>query len=193
MTQTRVLIAGFAGGIAMFLWMSLAHMAISPLATAGISQIKADEFPLLDALHTTLGNSSGMYIFPSMDLSRPQADAMKDYDAKLVSNPSGILIYHPPGARSLTPGQLLTEFLAEMLEAMLAIWLLSKTNITSLAGKIGFVALVGLLASMPTNISYWNWYGFPTTYTIAEMTTQIIAFALAGTVAAFILRSRNAT
>ncbi len=191
MTQTRVLIAGLVGGIAMFFWMSLAHMAISPLATAGISQIKTNESAVLDTLRTNLGTSSAMYVFPALDLTRPQADAMKDYDAKLVSNPSGILIYHPPGAKSLTPGQLITEFLAEMLEAMLAIWLLSKTNITSLAGRIGFVAAAGLLASMPTNISYWNWYGFPSAYTIAEMATQIIAFSIAGIVAAFILRRAN--
>jgi len=188
MTQSRVLIAGLAGGIAMFFWMSIVHMAISPLATAGISQMTSNESAVLDALRTHLGNTSAMYVFPSMDLTRPQADAMKDYDAKLVSNPSGILIYHPPGARSLAPGQLLTEFLAELIEAMLAIWLLSKTNIITIGGRIGFVALAGLLASMPTNVSYWNWYGFPSAYTIAEMATQIVAFTIAGTVAALILR-----
>jgi fatty acid desaturase len=74
-----------------------------------------------------------------------------------------------------------------LFEAILAIWLLSRTQISSIAGRIGFVAVAGLLASLPTNISYWNWYGFPTAYTLGYMAIQIIGFAIAGTVAAFIL------
>ncbi len=187
MSTARVLLAGLAGGIAMFFWASIAHMA-TPLARVGISQISGNEPALLNALHTSLGNKPGLYIFPALDLNASQADAMKAYDAKLVDNPSGILIYHPPGARSLTPGQLLTEFLAEMIEAVLAIWLLSKTAITSIAGRIGFVACAGLLASLPTNISYWNWYGFPGSYTATYMLIEIIGFTLAGVAASFVLR-----
>ncbi len=170
----------------MFFWASIAHMA-SPLGAFGISEITGNETAILSSLHTTLGDKPGLYMFPSMDLSANRSDAMKEYDAKLVSLPSGLLIYHPPGVRSLTPGLLLTEFLSELFEAILAIWLLSRTQISSIAGRIGFVAVAGLLASLPTNISYWNWYGFPTAYTLGYMAIQIIGFAIAGTVAAFIL------
>jgi hypothetical protein len=162
-----------------------------PLGRVGISQITGNESAVLDSLRTTIGDRSGMYFFPGFDLNSNQADAMKAYDAKLVSNPSGILIYHPPGAKSLTPGQLVTEFLVELLEAILAIWLLSKTEITSLAGRIGFVATAGFLASLPTNISYWNWYGFPGSYTATYMAVEIIGFAIAGTAAAFVLRRQS--
>jgi hypothetical protein len=192
MTKGRIAIAALAGGIGMYFWASLAHLAL-PLATVGVSEISNNETAALDALHTSIGNKPGFYIFPSMGLnaggtSSQREDAMKMYDAKLASTPSGLLIYHPPGARSLTPGQLLTEFLVELLEAALAIVLLAQTNITSLSGRIGFVALVGLLASLPTNVSYWNWYGFPTSYTISYMFTEIVGFTVAGIIAAFILR-----
>jgi hypothetical protein len=187
MTTGRVLMAGLAGGVAMFFWVSLAHMA-TPLATIGISQINGNETAVLEALHTSLGNNGGMYVFPGLDLNSNRSDAMKAYDAKLIGNPSGILIYHPPGMKSLTAGQLISEFLAEMLEAMLAIWLLSKTGITSMAGRIGFVATAGLLASLPTNVSYWNWYGFPGSYTLTYMAIQIAGFTVAGIAAAFVLR-----
>lgn len=190
MTTSRVLLAGLAGGIAMFFWASIAHMA-TPLAMVGISQISADEPAVLNALHASLGNKPGLYPFPSMDLSIPQAEAMRQYDAKLVDNPSGMLIYNPPGAKSLTPKQLVSEFLAELLEAILAVWLVSKTTIASIGGRIGFVATAGLLASLPTNISYWNWYGFPASYTANYMMIEIIGFVVAGTAAAFVLRKAN--
>jgi len=186
MTKGRIAVAALAGGIGMYFWASLAHLAL-PLATVGVSEITNNETAALDALHTSIGDKPGFYIFPSIGLNAG-ADAMKMYDAKLASTPSGLLIYHPPGARSLTPGQLLTEFLVELLEAAVAIVLLAQTNITSLGGRIGFVALVGLLAALPTNVSYWNWYGFPTSYTISYMFTEIVGFTVAGIIAAFILR-----
>ncbi len=186
MSRSRILVAGLFGGLAMFIWASIAHM-ILPLGRVGISEIKSNEPTVLAALHASLGNNAGFYFFPSIGDMANQAEAMKNYDAKLVTSPSGILIYHPPGAKSLTPGQLLTEFLVEMLEALLAVWLLGKTSITGFSARVAFVAVTGILASLPTNVSYWNWYGFPASYTITYMATEIIGFTLAGLAAAFVL------
>jgi hypothetical protein len=192
MTKGRVLVAGLAGGVAMYIWASIAHTAL-PLATIGVNEISSNEQAVLSSLQTSLGQSSGLYIFPSSgwkpgDGASQRTEAMKNYDAKLVSNPSGLLIYHPPGAKSLTPGQLVTEFVVELLEALLAVWLLSQTKITGLRGRIGFVATAGVLASLPTNVSYWNWYGFPGNYTASSMVIQIVGFVMVGVVSAFVLR-----
>jgi len=188
MTKGRVLVAGLAGGVAMYVWASIAHMVL-PLGGVGITEIPGNEAAVLDTMRQSLGNSSGLYMFPSFG-GRPgsRAEAMKNYDAKLVSNPSGLLIYHPPGEKSLTAGRLIVEFLVELLEAVLAVWLLAQTAITSLAGRIGFVATAGFLASLPTNVSYWNWYGFPGSYTVSYMGIQIVGFAVAGVAAALVLR-----
>ena len=87
---------------------------------------------------------------------------MKNYDAKLAVSPSGLLIYHPPGQQSLTPGQLISEFLAELLESLLAVVLLAQTRFTTFGTRLGFVTVVGILASLPTNVSYWIWWmAFP--------------------------------
>ncbi len=191
MNKNRVVFAALAGGIAMYFWAAVAHMVL-PLASIGIGEINHDEQTVLDSLHASLGNSPGMYHFPSIgwrpgDSSSQRDDAMKMYDAKLVSNPSGLLIYNPPGAQSITPQRLIVELLSELIEAALAIWMLAQTQIMSIAGRIGFVTLIGLLAAMVTNISYWNWYGFPASYTVSYMFTEIVGFAIAGAVAAFIL------
>jgi len=193
MTKSRVLMAGLAGGVAMYLWASLAHMVL-PLGAVGITEIPANESAMLDAMRQSLGNSPGLYMFPSFGWKQGEnsrSEAMKNYDAKLVTSPSGLLIYHPPGEKSLTPGRLIIEFLVELLEAVLAVWLLAQTGINSLAGRIGFVATAGLLASLPTNVSYWNWYGFPGNYTATYMAVQIAGFAIAGVAAAFVLRRQT--
>jgi hypothetical protein len=184
--------AGLAGGVGMFLWASLAHIVL-PLGAVGIAEIPSGETALLASMHQSLGNSPGLYMFPSFGFNSAASrnDAMKNYDAKLVTNPSGLLIYHPPGAKSLTPGLLLIEFLTELLEAVLAVWLLAQTGIATLGGRIGFVAIAGLLASLPTNVSYWNWYGFPGSYTATYMAIQIAGFVVAGAIAALVLRRQG--
>jgi hypothetical protein len=176
----RAIIAGLLAGVGMFVWSSIAHMA-TPLGAAGFQEL-SNEQSILGSL-STLGNRSGLYLYPSLGTG-----GMDQYATKLASSPSGILIYHPPGEKPLTPGQLITEFLKELIEALLAVYLLTRAGIERFGSRVAFVALLGVLAAIGTNISYWNWYGFPASYTIAYMATQIIGFLIAGLVAAFMLR-----
>ena len=179
----RMILASLLGGVAMFTWASIAHMVL-PLGATGVSEIPSEE-PVLAAMHNALGNTSGLYAYPAFGTA---PNAMQVYDQKLAVNPSGILTYHPPGVKSLTPAQMVTEFLTEMLEAMIAVFLLMQTRISTFGGRLGFVTVVGIVCSLGTNVSYWNWYGFPGTYTAVYMTIQILEFVAAGLVAAALLR-----
>ncbi len=69
-------------------------------------------------------------------------------------------------------------------------FLLAQTRIVSFVGRVGFVLVVGILAAITTNVSYWNWYGFPGAYTASYMLIQIIGFLLVGVVAALLLPKR---
>lgn len=189
----RILLAGLLGGIAMFIWSSIAHMAL-PLGEAGIKEIP-NEQPVLSAMQAGLGQASGLYLFPGMgvgpDASRQQRNAaMQQYGQKLAANPSGLLIYHPPGAPALTPGQLATEFLTEFAEALLVAILLSQIRATSFGSRIGLAVVIALVGAITTNIPYWNWYGFPLSYTLPYACTQVIGYIIAGVVAASILRTQ---
>src|SRR5207248_3223847 len=118
----RILFAAVLSAIAMFLWTSVAHIVL-PLGEIGVQEIP-NEKAALDAVHASLGDKSGLYFYPGTglppDASREQKSAaMQQYDQKLATSPSGLLIYHPPGAKGLTPGRLATEFLTELVEALL--------------------------------------------------------------------------
>jgi hypothetical protein len=67
---------------------------------------------------------------------------------------------------------------------------LAQTRIVSFAGRVGFVLVAGILAAITTNVSYWNWYGFPCVYTASYMVTQIVGFFLVGVIAALVLPKR---
>jgi hypothetical protein len=74
----RIILAGIAGSIAMFVMMSIMH--VSPLAQTGFSQMTNDT-PALDALQKATGNKPGLYIFPTVDMKAK--DAMAQMAARM--------------------------------------------------------------------------------------------------------------
>jgi hypothetical protein len=189
---TRAFFAAILGGIAMFIWSFVAHDLL-PLGETGMREFN-DEAPMLDALKTNLGHAGGLYHFPGRKAGpnatrQEKTDAMKRAMEKAASGPSGMLLYHP--TREFSFGKLLgIEFATELLEAILVVFLLTQTRIESFGGRVGFVLVAGILAAITTNIPYWNWYGFPSNYTAAYMSIEIIGFLWVGLVAALLLKSR---
>jgi len=191
-TTTRIFLAGILGAVAMFAWTAIAHMAL-PLGEAGVENTTDDE-ALLSAMKSTVKNKDGLYIYPTMGLPpdathAQQSAAMEKYPEKLEKNPSGFFIYHPAGTRPMNMGKYLTtEFITELVQALLAVWLLSTTRIVTFAGRLGFVTAAGIMAAISTNVSYWNWWGFPTVYTASYIFIQVVGFFLVGVVAAIMFR-----
>jgi len=190
----RILLAGVLGGIAMFVWTSIAHMAL-PLGEAGINEIP-NESLVLGAMQGSMGDKTGLYIFPGLGVGKnatreEKNEAMKQMQQRIAANPSGILMYHPPGRQFAFGKSLAVEFSIEVLQAILVIWLLAQTGIDSFAARVGFVVIAGILAAITTNVSYWNWYGFPGVYTASYMLIEIVGFLLVGVIAGLVLRKRS--
>jgi len=184
----RIILAGIAGAIAMFVWTSIAHVA-TPLARIGISQIP-NEQPVLDAMHSSIGAKPGLYFFPWVDPKDP--NMMKLEAERMKTNPSGILIYTPAGASGEMTGELISEFVKEFATALIAAWLLSMTVLSSYVGRVGFVAAVGAAAALTTNFSYWIWYKFPLSYTLSYGFIDFVAYVAAGLAIAAVLKPRAA-
>ena len=118
-------------------------------------------------MQSNIAERTGLYFFPGFGLGpnpsrEAQHEAMKHMDEKLAQHPSGLLLYHPAGSRPFVMARHLSiEFVTEFLEAFLVVYLLSLTRLTTFGARVGFVTVAGVLAAIATNISYWNWYGFP--------------------------------
>lgn len=186
----RHFFAAVLGGMAMFVWTSIAHMAL-PLGEAGIREIP-NEQAVLAAMKNSIGDKPGLYVFPGFGLGpnatrQQRSEAMRHLRESYAINPSGILMYHPPGRPLAMGRRLAIEFATELLEAIFAVFLLSQTRLGTFGACVSFITVAGILAAIATNVSYWNWYGFPAKYTAAYMFTQIIGFVCVGIVAAFVL------
>lgn len=195
MSTTRILLAGVLGGIAMFIWTSIAHMAL-PLGQIGVSEL-TNEPAVVDALRSNLGERSGLFVFPGLGLEanasrEAKHEAMQKMSQKLAENPSGILMYHPRRPFNLG-ASLGTEAASEILQAILVVFLLAQTPLTTFSGRVAFVTVAGILAAIATNVSYWNWYGFPKRYTVSYMFIQVMGFLIVGLVSALILRRNTAS
>ena len=148
----KILLAGVLGAIAMFIWTAIAHMVL-PLGETGVAEIP-NESAVLSTLQTNIGDQTGLYIFPGMgvgkDASRQEkSEAMKHMNEKLAANPSGLLMYHPPG-RAFAFGKALgIEFITELIAAILVVFLLAQTCIETFAGRVGFVLQPGSWQRLP--------------------------------------------
>ncbi len=192
----RVLVSCILGAIVMFVWTFIAHMLL-PLGETGVREI-SNEQSVLSAMQTTIGDASGLYIFPGLGIgpnsTRDQKnEAMKHRNDQLANSPSGMIIYHRAGTLFDFGRTLTVEFCTELAEVILAVSLLVQASIAAFGCRVLFVTMVGIVAAIATNVPYWNWYGFPGNYTVAYMAIEVVGFFLVGIVAALVLGKRPAS
>lgn len=187
----RLFLAAFLGGVAIFVWLFVAHM-FTPLGEAGLNYLPKED-NVSAALTSSLGKEPGMYMFPTGGLTNESSRAEKEKGMQrmmdeMKTKPSGLLIYKPAGT-TFNFGKCLTvEFLTDFAIALVAVLLLAQTRIATFAGRVGFVVLIGILAAIAANVPFWNWYGFSGTYAAANMLTEVIGLLIAGLAIAGVYR-----
>jgi hypothetical protein len=186
----KKILAGVLGGLAFFVWQFVAHDVL-PLGETGVKSMPNDEV-MMEAMKTNILDH-GFYIFPGLSYppnatSEQKTQMMEARMKKVASGPSGILIYHPSWDFSFGKA-LATELGTNIVQMLLAVFLLGLTSLTGFMARWRFLAVVGLVAAISTNVSYWNWYGFPGNYIVSYIFTVFMGFTIGGAVAAAILRS----
>ena len=178
----RMLLAGILGGIALFVWGGLSHTVLG-LGERGVQQLAQPG--VTDAMKASIPQA-GFYFFPPADSSgkiRPED----------TNGAWGMLIYHPSGATSGMGRQLTIEFVLNVIQALVAAFLLSLApGLTGYVSRVGFVMLAGLLAGAAMSIEYWTWYGFPTNYTVGFLADRCIGFMILGMVVAAFIKPATA-
>ena len=173
----RVLIAGILGGIAMYIWASVAHL--TPLGAVGVKPLP-NEAVALATLKLDLGEARGVYIFPGVMAAKGGP----------TTGAAGLLVYSPHAPLTLSPRQLGAEFGLEILESLLLAGVVALVA-GGFGARFGAAVLVGLIAAVTTNLSYWNWYGFTLDYTLATAFTELMKYVIAGLVIALVLGPRR--
>jgi hypothetical protein len=176
----RIVLAGILGGLALFVWGGLSHMVIG-LGNVGVQNIQR---PVYDAMKASIAQS-GFYFFPESDMKG-------NINNEFKGGPTGILIFKPTGAGASMTGQLVNEAILNIVQALIAAFLLTLVTLTRYPQRVGFVFVLGVLSAIATNIEYWNWYGFPASYSLASMVDKLVGFMVVGLIVAAIVKPRAA-
>jgi hypothetical protein len=184
----KVVIGGIVAGLVVFVWGFVSHV-ILPLGEVGIRQIP-NENAVVGAMKDAI-SEPGLYVFPGMDLHHKPTEAEeRAWTAKYAAGPTGVLIYHPQGETPMSPKQLGTEALTNIIAAWIAALLIWQVA-GSFGARVLFVTLLGLFSWVTICVPYWNWYRFPADFTTAAAIEQIVAWFLAGLVLAAIVKPKS--
>jgi hypothetical protein len=188
----KILLAGILGGVALFAWESVAHMAL-PLGEAGIRTFGDREGLMMTALKDNV-RESGFYFFPGPE-DRPgmtneqKAKSMDAAMQRMASQPTGIMIVHPQGWPPNLAKRLPLQFAGDVVVMLIAAGLLAQAVMLKEYGaRVLFVTLMGLIPTLQTDMPQWNWYGFPDLYFGAQFLVHLVGFAAGGLVLARLVK-----
>lgn len=172
----KLLLGAIIGGVILFLWGAVSHMLL-PLATAGLEQFTNEEA----IKQTVVANAprSGVYFLPYMQQEGLTEEQQNAAFEKAMQGP--VLFVAVRLGRAASFGSLLgTQFLIDVLTALLLTALLLNLRPIGYAKRVLFVVVVGLVVGIAALLPDWNWYNFSATYTAGEFVGLVIGFALAG-------------
>ena len=184
----RVIVGGLLGGLVLFLWGMISHTVL-PLGTAGIRSIPPEgESAVLAAMKSSMSERA-LYIFPGIDTSHHlTAEEQETWRAKYVAGPVGVVAFSPRPEGS--GNMLLPMWIGKELLANLLAGLVAAVLVMSIPGAVGYrkrvllLASLGLVVTLDVDVSYWNWYSFPTSYAAAQLIDHTVGWLLAALVLA---------
>lgn len=183
----KTILVGILGGVVMFIWSAIAHVAL-PIGTMGLSTLTAANE---DAVFSAMKNNipqPGLYFMPGMDMTKTPTDAEQAaFNTKYTAGPTAFLVYHPIGQAPMSPKQLGSELLATIIAGIFAAFVLASLHGSWLQRAL-LIGSLGVFAWFSLSASQWIWYRFPGAFVGGEFLDQVIGWLLAGLVMAKILK-----
>jgi hypothetical protein len=162
----RIFIAGLIGGIVLFIWGAVAHMAL-PIGEMGM-KLASNQEATIAAMQSAGGQGAGVYMVPGMAPETWRDEAARNaFIEKYKDSPSAFVVYDPaanPAMSSMAPN-LVKQFVSDFLVALLAAWIMGA-GAFSFGTRVAMGGAMGLIAWLSVSVPYWNWYRFPMDFTI---------------------------
>lgn len=180
----RILVAGLIGGLAMFLWGAVSHMVL-PIGDMGM-KVPTEQASALAALAPTT-QGSGVYMYPSAGMEDwNDAAKMQAFADSTRGQAYAFVVYQPGGNpvnASMTPN-LVKQWGSDTLGALVAAWILAL-GAFGFGKRVAIAGALGVFAWLAISVPYWNWYMFPTDFTLANLVEQVVGWMIGGSVMAW--------
>jgi hypothetical protein len=184
----RALIAGLVGGILMFAWGAVSHMALPLWDEALLPMPPQHEPRVLDALRGALPDG-GVYFVPG---HRTDGELTEEewaaWEARAEAGPGALLVWSPGGAAVMGARTLGLELASNVLAAFVVALVLAAMR-TGFLGRLLAATLIGVVGWLSIGASHWIWYSFPSPFARAELLDQLGGWFVSGLALAGIVRS----
>ena len=180
----NAVVGGLLGGIVLFVWGAVSHMAL-PIGEAGVRSMPPAQEPAVLGEFRGALKERALYVFPGMARDHQPTDEEQRAWAEKYKSGYGIVTYDPAPGEFSFPAHLITEFASNTAAAILAAVVLGWLAASAGYGQRVLAAtLIGLIMGLDVDVSQWNWYAFPTPYVLAQLADHAIGWTLAGLVLA---------
>lgn len=174
----RVIVAGLLGGLVVFLWGAVSHMAL-PLGEMGMAEA-GNEDAVIAVLKENMP-AAGVYMVPGLSTAQMADEAaVASYKAKSTANPNAFVVYQPEGRDGTQMAQnLLRQYIGDTLAALIAAMILASGPFSK-AKRVLLSVGMGAFAWLTVSAPYWNWYRFPQDFSLANLAMLLVGWLLAG-------------
>src|SRR5882762_11163284 len=194
--MTKQLVLGtILGAIVLFVWGALAWTLI-PWPGDPIKMF-TDEAAVAQAISAN-SPRSGNYLLPNMHkrtagmTDQQYAAAEKAMEDRWARGPIvfAAVRLEPFGSFGAA---LVIQFLTQFVLALLATLLLLQTSGLSRAGRIAFVAAIGVIIFVGGHVDEWDWFSFSNAYMLMQFGAIVIGWVLAALVISTFVHGKAAT
>lgn len=172
----RNLLLSVVAGVVLFVW-GFISWAVLPWHNMVANKF-TNEASVAQALKEN-APQQGVYILPFSE---------KDHGPNQVGAFANVL---PQGTDMNMGKQMAAGIITQIIGAFLVLMLLGQARGLTYWGKVGFVALVGLIIGFVSHAPYWNWFGFPAPYVLVTILDTAIGWTLAGLAVARFVPGRS--
>ncbi len=176
----RLLVAAIVGGIVMFVWQAVAHMAL-PIGEMGMKTASGQDAAIA-TLRASATEGGGVYMLPGMSPEQWADERAKTaFQEQYKSSPYAFVVYRPEGNPALADmlPNLAKQFVSDVIAAFLVAWVLAL-GAFGFGKRVLLAGALGLFAWLAISVPYWNWYLFPANFTVGALVEQVIGWLLAG-------------
>ena len=189
----RILIAGGAGAIVLFVWSSISWMLI-PWHVMGKLPAEAS----IAQSFRDADIAKGVYWMPAIDptidmdaLTGTEKKAMQDaWSQAYKDGPIAMIAYDPEGTSPLGIPMFVKGLILDFLVASVAavLLMLAAPALPGFPGRVMFVVLLGLYTVFGTNLMNWNWMNYPLKFSLEVAADALVASALLGVTLAVLVK-----
>lgn len=183
----RVIVAAIVGGLLMFAWGAVAHMAL-PFSEKALKPVP-NETAVIEALRGNV-TENGVYAVPHLNYARASEAEQQAYADKIADGPSGFLVLRTRHDVDMVP-ELPIEAASNLLAALIAAIAVAGLGIRTYGRRVATIFAFGVVAWLSISVSQWTWYGFSTDFLVSDLVDQWGGWLLAGLGMAAILKPRN--